>query len=154
MLERERRSVLASMIGLAMLAAGVAMLPNAAAMTVLLLLRAASFVYTHKAVGELERPFELATVALDTLEPVRQAQHTRLVTGDLASLLEQGVGLAGALGIEGLEATLGQVPCLGDAILGGRQQGLQVDLQVALPGAQPVRDLPHEGRIATRDLAP
>ena len=55
MLERERRSVLASMIGLAMLAAGVAMLPNAAAMTVLLLLRAASFVYTHKAVGELER---------------------------------------------------------------------------------------------------
>ena len=31
MLERERRSVLASMIGLAMLAAGVAMLPNAAA---------------------------------------------------------------------------------------------------------------------------
>lgn len=55
MLERERRSLTASIISLSLLAIGVALLPNPAPMFVLLSLRLASFLLTRNAASRLER---------------------------------------------------------------------------------------------------
>ena len=55
MLEREQRSLTASLIALALMAVGVAAMPNPLPMTVLLALRFCSFLYTRKAAARLEQ---------------------------------------------------------------------------------------------------
>lgn len=54
MLERERRSLTSSLIGMSLLAVGVAMLANPAPMALLLALRFASFLFTRTAAARLE----------------------------------------------------------------------------------------------------
>jgi diguanylate cyclase (GGDEF)-like protein len=67
MLEREHRSLVSSLIGLGLLAVGVAMLPNPAFMALLLVLRLASFLFTRRAVAQLER-------RMRTRKPVKAAR--------------------------------------------------------------------------------
>lgn len=55
MLDRERRSLPASLIAISLLAIGVTMLPNVLPMLVLLALRTLSFLYTRQAAARLER---------------------------------------------------------------------------------------------------
>ncbi len=55
MLERERRSLGSSLIGIGMLAVGVGMLPNPAPMLVLPALRLASFLFTRTAASQLDK---------------------------------------------------------------------------------------------------
>ncbi|QYJ06408.1 GGDEF domain-containing protein [Qipengyuania flava] len=55
MLERERRSLTASLVALSLLAIGVAMLPNPGLMVVLLALRVVSFLFTRTAASRLEK---------------------------------------------------------------------------------------------------
>lgn len=67
MLERERRSLTASLIALSLLAIGVAMLPHPGFMMLLLVLRIASFLITRSAASRLERKVRAR-------KPLRQAR--------------------------------------------------------------------------------
>ena len=75
MLDRERRSLPSSLIGLSMLALGVAVLPNPAAMALLLALRLASFLFTRNATARLD-------VRVRARQPIKTMQ--RIVFGAMA----------------------------------------------------------------------
>ena len=71
MLEREQRSLTASLIALALMAVGVAAMPNPLPMTVLLALRFCSFLYTRKAAARLE---QLARARQRRVSPARTTE--------------------------------------------------------------------------------
>ena len=75
MLDRERRSLPSSLIGLSMLALGVAVLPNPAAMALLLALRLVSFLFTRNATARLD-------VRVRARQPIKTMQ--RIVFGAMA----------------------------------------------------------------------